>query len=279
MFRDGCPPTHVLLRDYARGVIEVALRRGAQLTIEVSKIRPPYGSAWPQSVPPEKKLEKLGQWTDKMVGKEWARVHLYSSIMREEDFARYVIDPNIGKFTSQRLTAPEVIPPKKREETFERSLLGPQKKAYAHYKKLVEQRTLTVVIRAMEEELAGTSESASKEPPGKKGGTLRPKIEKAKEEVRRLLRGNKRNEFDCIIVPYLTKGRFNSTLDVFDRKLAKRFILGRVLKMGWTVDRFGEFDGNVGGGGREAKKSERIGKKYQWIAFFEILAMIAAICL
>ena len=32
VFRDGCPPTHVLLRDYARGVIEVALRRGAQLT-------------------------------------------------------------------------------------------------------------------------------------------------------------------------------------------------------------------------------------------------------
>src|SRR5690606_12345461 len=46
----------------------------------------------------------------------------------------------------------------------------------------------------------------------------------------------------------------------------------------WTKDLFGEFDGRViryGGYSREARKPERIGKKYQWIAFYEGLARIA----
>ena len=277
VFKHGRPPAHVLLRDYARGVIEIALRRGAKLPIDVSKIRPPYRSTWPKSVPSEKVLEKYGQWTKEMKGEEWTRVHLYSSIMREDDFARYVIDPNVGKFTSQRLTDPEVIPPRKREEAFERSLSSPQRKAYAHYKKLVEQRGLTIVISAMGNELAGKSGGAAMEA-GKKGGTLQPKIEKARAEVSRLLTGNKRVEFERVIVPYLIKGRFESNRDVFDLKLAKRFIFDRVLKMGWTVDRFGEFDRNVDhdrGVARAARKAERIGKKYQWIALYDLLARVA----
>ena len=46
--------------------------------------------------------------------------------------------------------------------------------------------------------------------------------------------------------------------------------------MGWTAERFGDFDRNVNwNSGRKADKPERIGKKYQWIAYHEILAYIA----
>jgi hypothetical protein len=277
VFRAGRPPAHVLLRDYARGVIEVALRRGAKLTIDVSKVRPPYRSPWPKSVPSEKALEMHGQWTDKMKDEEWARVHLYSSIMREGDFARYVIDPNIGKFTSQRLTDPEIIHPRKREEVFERSLSGPQKKAYAIYKKLVEHRGLKIIISKIGDDLKDETGLTSKEAPGEKNAALQAKIGKAKGVVRKLLARGIRDEFDRFIVPYLLRGQFDLKPDTFDLKLAKRFILDRVLKMGWTVERFGEFDRNVDqyrGGGREAKKAERIGKKYQWIALYELLARV-----
>jgi len=52
----------------------------------------------------------------------------------------------------------------------------------------------------------------------------------------------------------------------------------RVLDLGWTVERFGNFDMNTAhgfGADRSGKKAERIGKKYQWIAFHEFLARAA----
>ncbi len=62
----------------------------------------------------------------------------------------------------------------------------------------------------------------------------------------------------------------------FDLKMIQRYVLSRVFDLGWTTERFGQFDRfSIGYHGREARKAERIGKKYQWIAYYEILAYIA----
>ena len=60
-------------------------------------------------------------------------------------------------------------------------------------------------------------------------------------------------------------------------KLFQQWIVRRVFDLGWTVNRFGEFDAMAdrrvnGDGGRFPDKPERIGKKYQWIAYYDILA-------
>ena len=48
VFKDGSPPCHILLRDYARGVIEVALRDGLSFKgFDLDKIRPPIGVSGP----------------------------------------------------------------------------------------------------------------------------------------------------------------------------------------------------------------------------------------
>lgn len=56
--------------------------------------------------------------------------------------------------------------------------------------------------------------------------------------------------------------------------LAVKYIFG---KLGYDVDKHGSFDRSVGyNNPRMGKKNnERIGKKYQWIAFYEILARVA----
>ena len=62
----------------------------------------------------------------------------------------------------------------------------------------------------------------------------------------------------------------------FDKGLIQRYILWRVFDLGWTTERFGAFDRDViGYAGRSAYKAERIGKKYQWIAYHEALSYIA----
>ena len=74
----------------------------------------------------------------------------------------------------------------------------------------------------------------------------------------------------------LRKDRDRERPPRFDLKLIQRYVLWRVFDLGWKTERFGRFDRfSIHSYGREASKPERIGKKYQWIAYHEILAYIA----
>lgn len=53
---------------------------------------------------------------------------------------------------------------------------------------------------------------------------------------------------------------------------AERAVFDRVLDLGWTPERFREIDSRRGW--RDDNPVERVGKKYQWIAFYEVLGRI-----
>ena len=55
--------------------------------------------------------------------------------------------------------------------------------------------------------------------------------------------------------------------------LAERAVFDRVLDLGWTPEHFAEIDRRRRGG-RDGPV-ERVGKKYQWIGFYETLGRIA----
>lgn len=57
------------------------------------------------------------------------------------------------------------------------------------------------------------------------------------------------------------------------RHSAERAVFDRVLELGWTPVRFGEIDRRRSGG-RDGVV-ERVGKKYQWVGFYEVLGRIA----
>jgi hypothetical protein len=63
----------------------------------------------------------------------------------------------------------------------------------------------------------------------------------------------------------------------YNGDVARRWVFERVLELGWTPERFGEFERVHlrGSSGRESHKPERFGKKYQWIALRELLARVA----
>ena len=61
----------------------------------------------------------------------------------------------------------------------------------------------------------------------------------------------------------------------FSRKWAQRWVCKRAYEFGWTEERFSRFDGSHqvrDGRYRGKQEIERIGKKYQWLAFHELLA-------
>ncbi len=58
-------------------------------------------------------------------------------------------------------------------------------------------------------------------------------------------------------------------------ELAQRAIFGRVLELGWRPEVFKDVDNRLHLGSRMDHTVERIGKKYQWIAFYELLGQLA----
>ena len=195
VFRGGTPSCHILLRDYARGVVEVAMSDGTELDIDQRKIRPPYKSEWPLEIPPEGELEKYRERNKDMPEEESALRSIYYSVMGYGDFARYVIG--------------------------------------------CEQKSLRWSNRRLDE-----------------GRLPTPK-----------------EQFEALEDPPVEQDEF-----VLSPSIAQRWIFKRVLDLGWTVERFGKFDSYMNryvNSARSANKPERIGKKYQWIAYHEFLAHLA----
>ena len=66
----------------------------------------------------------------------------------------------------------------------------------------------------------------------------------------------------------------------FDLDRASRRSLTRVARLGWTPERFGDFDRmmSYNDASQTSHKAERIGKKYQWIALNELVARISDHC-
>ena len=63
----------------------------------------------------------------------------------------------------------------------------------------------------------------------------------------------------------------------YPRDFGRCWVFDRVLSLGWTPNKFAEFDRSriFHRVGRSPHKAERFGKKYQWIALRELLARIA----
>jgi len=95
-FKDNKPPVHILLRDYARGIIEIALIRGVKIEINEKNINPPYKSTWPKKIPSKQELKKKYYPDDFFKGetKERDFLAVWSSVLGGGDFDRYIIGTN-----------------------------------------------------------------------------------------------------------------------------------------------------------------------------------------
>lgn len=270
IFRAGTPPPHVLLRDYARGVIENALQRTGQIDVDLAKIRPPYTSEWLEKAPSEDVVEEFKKIDKDAPEKEFSRWHLYDSVMGIGDFARYVIgtDHYESKWSSQRLGEPEK-PSKRTYEAFKNSLTSRQERAWQSY----------VTLRKNVAEFKTWNQAQRKEVLGYPftDKQFDQALSVAAEKLSNTLGKKKTKTFNELVLPYLELPE--KADDDFPKSAMQRWIFQRVLELGWTVDRLGEFDRKVSHYSesrhpRTARKPERIAKKYQWIAYHELLARL-----
>lgn len=296
VFTTGSPPPHILLRDYARGVIERALHLGSVIDASCEHFRPPYKSVWPMIPTDEEIKPLLADWSEGShdSGKlKWSRNRIGSSVM-SDDFARYVIGTNSSLTSSVwlSLTLDDPIwkPPPRLEDRLN-SLVSEfsndETKAWKQFETVDKEHAATsssfiinYIIPRFEKN--ATSESVGNSELLEALTAIPPEdsrlAEKRKEAINSL-KGVLTEEHKQLLEEiWAAKETDYETRQPprFELHQIQKYILKRVFDLGWTEERFGSFDRfYIANRGREASKAERIGKKYQWIAYHEIMAFVS----
>lgn len=283
IFKDNKPPVHILLRDYARGIIEVALKRGVNIKGKKTNINPPYKSTWPKNIPSEKILKKKyypeNFFKDKT--KERGFLDIWSSVMHNfgtlGDFGNYVVSSHLHHWSGRQLINPEPNR-KKLLEIFKKQLTVEQNE-------LLEKATnpffgidLSKIFKHIEIVAPDTKEQLSEEEIKEQELEQKKEQTKAYSVFKKSLPIAKRNYFEKKIEPFFDyQGGINDPFDMFDTGLAQRWIFNRVVELGYNPAMHNQFDKNVNShiSDRREHKSERIGKKYQWIAYHEFMALVS----
>jgi hypothetical protein len=271
IFSGGKPYSHILVRDYARGVIEAALQAGPCPEVDPRKIRPPYKSTWPKKIPPEAELKSKYGWDqDGMPQAEWARLSIYHSVMDWGDFARYVIGTNSGSFewSDIKLGKRPTVTAKEKHDAFVDGLRDDQRKAWDKFQELHFRQIVSNLRRRAEIDVESDTGGPSED-------SLKDELKMAEKKFEATLNPTERRIYRRDVVAYPEKARREEHR--FDIPIAQRWILQRVFDLGWSVEKHGNFDRDVNAHlySRDAKKAERIGKKYQWIAYHEFLGLVA----
>src|SRR5262249_6806272 len=216
IFNKKEPYSHILIRDYARGVIQAAVNAGAHLELDLEKTVPPYKSKWPTRIPTVKTLTaKYGWWKEGMPDTEWAREAIFSSVMGFGDFARYVIGTNSGFFgwSGTRLRKRPEQSPKEKYEAFVEGLMLEKRQAWERLQAL---RFQSIAFRLGHERLkiAGVGSAARRKRP------LAGEIRKKERAFETRLSAKELKTYRRDALPYLLNRGDGDLLPVFGTKLS-----------------------------------------------------------
>ncbi len=258
VFASAAPPAHILLREYARGVVERALWLGADIQVDEELARPPYKSSWPK-IPDEKTINEI---KEKHYDEAW---HIFNSVMDNGDFSRYVIGTNSGSTDWLSLTLDDE-PWKSSEEITQDFLSNLDLSARAVWDKYKNTKSKYDLYK-----LLLANKSSNPKYKNAEFFLIENECTEALEQLKLKLTPELRLKLEIV----LEAGERGPNPPIFNLTKIQRYVLWRVFELGWTADRFGKFDESIRPRGRDANKPERIGKKYQWLAYHEILAYIS----
>ena len=252
VFKEGKPPPHILLRDYAWGIMELALHKKLLPNeINVELFRLPYRSEWPLENPTGKEIDSL-------VGEEKYSKIKDSLMGFPGDFGNYTMS-YVHRWSSTPLSesAPETGYDIKKKFA-EKYLHGEIKAEYLKKLDPIQQSKSDFKAKFLDEKLIDQK---------------RKEEEIWEERIKAQINDESKEYY-----------RWLSRLDdnrpaAFSRKWAQRWVCKHAYELGWTEDLFSEFEENwcsySRGAGSKNVAMERVGKKYQWIALHKFLAHLS----
>lgn len=265
VFKNQKPPKHILIRDYARNIVEFAIYKNPNLKINIDCISPPYESNLPDRLPSDTEVLKYNFPYNNPEAKRHYKLmnnRIYHSVVGFGDFSKH-IDARLNSF------APTSFTFETEYNLFYKTLLRSQKKLLRdiisvlkikssynkdHYIKtrmgIEKFNERMVILDNLRDQYVGF-------------------IEETFQDEQRLFVINK-------VLPFL-KSKYENygwKLSKNDINSYKYWIIQRVHKLGYKYSLHGRFD-ELLSRNNHGYKIDRIGKKYQKIALFEILAIIS----
>ncbi|MAF77944.1 MAG: hypothetical protein CME60_07260 [Halobacteriovoraceae bacterium] len=262
------PYPNILLRDYARGIIELVNSKGALngKEVDVELCRPPYCSGWPIENPSKVEIEEITG--------DAHNSSIKNSIMGfPGDFGNYSMSC-VHRWSPTTLDKEKAQSGLDLYKEFSKKIEGELKTEFEKYLIQVEskqvdynRRALTVLKQLSDEELDSILDNIEDED-GKddyiEWADLKNRLEDQldpvlKEELR-----------------WISGLSVDDSLATVSKKWMQRWVCKRAYSLGWKKEFFERYEDSHCQRGRGSEKSiERIGKKYQWIAFRELLARLS----
>ncbi|WP_409186516.1 hypothetical protein F9C11_20695 [Amycolatopsis sp. VS8301801F10] len=234
-----------LMLDAARGIVRWAATHRLLPDAALNSIRRPYGLTPPGPPPTKATIEAKYGWREGQPDDE-SYSSISFSLLSMGDFGRYVVESGLRNFSRYRIG--QDYP--RREDRKPRFIKSRWDKFVA------------ALGDGQKDELADWLQNPEESTMSRLSFLLRREDDPLNDEQHELL--------DAVFVyPKMVD-------DEYPADGARRWIFRRTVSLGWTPKLFGSKDRSIGHGrGREGHKAERWGKKYQWMAYHELLARVA----
>ncbi len=274
VFADGKPVPHLLLRDYALGILECAqAHKALPSSIDIAKCRPPFNS-----LPPDFNLQQAD--VEAIAAAAGNDRILYSTTPHRSDFGTYEIAPAVRDFLAISLNEPVPLTKEERLARFERECVALSAERIKWF--------LQIKIHVRHSQFAVTLNSFSADQPdqvinygaeeteqGVAGRDAR--FKQADRAFRKLLSPDEvaAYEDDGLAVLRSANSSEEENRPEFDARQAGLWVAKRAYELGWANELFPEDRSGPSELDQNRPPVERIGKKYQWIAHHEMMARLA----
>jgi len=259
-----------LMDDYAKGLIELYVRRYKNdINVNLKKITPPFSCyKFPDDIP---NINNLKRKYNKKDNHDYYSI--WGSLMYGEggagiaDFGNYTAGSALRGFINIPLSKKLPDMPRKKFDNFKESLSKKQKALLKEYesKKFSNLRISFAILGDVGEEKVIDPKVSDEE------------VAQALKEFEKSLSIFKKHNYRKY-EPYITGEKtFKKIFEDYDINIARRWMMDRVIKLGWSPKLHGQYDKNRGSFDRTQNSGvERIGKKYQWISLYEFLAILGS---
>lgn len=251
-------PTHLLTRDYARGIVEIAVRMGVVTDGQAAVARPPYQSGWSIELVPEESMSDY-VWP---AGTDIDDDVVHSCL--RDDFIHHLIPGHIHSFGCSPRADSTVIS--------HRDLAALWLKHFDSWAGKKARSALEDLLKARRVVLAGRDDWERRH---KLEEVARSVLEHFKAEVGPLVAENMRicaYSGDLLV----SDASYYDVPARFDNLWAARWVAKRAHDLGWSAKDFEAAEQSFRPTrDRMEHQIERLGKKYQWLALHDLLGRLS----
>lgn len=269
VFAKGNPPRHLLIRDYACGIVEFAYRKCGLEDVDMQWVLPPYNASMP-SLPKREDVEKYRiDYNDKSEKYAWQQNAILNSLYDSiSDFGTKILSPSIEQFTGYSFTIEKEL------QQFMKQYKGETKK---WLKANLEARTMQMKI--------------ARKKAAYPWERLNAKYVQTVEDFVRVcdkyfqenpIPEEEQKKLNEVYIPNHANKDVSGYNHIWDTNPHRYWIVQRVFELGYNREEHGPYDKKIQNIDdsyapyrfAEGRK-ERIGKKYEWIAYWELLGCLA----